>query len=139
MLVVAAPASATSIGTQGCTPGYWRNHTGNWQEYATGSKLGFNWTIPDALAGYRGKTFQAALSFQGGPGVDGAAQILFRAAVVADLNAAHEGVGYPYRRFGQPGSIQATVNAALASGNRQKMIDTASWLDAANNLGCPLN
>ena len=136
-LVVAAPASATSIGTQGCTPGFWKKPHLKLAGVTTGSKIGFNWTIPDSLAGYRGKTFLAALSFRGGPGIDGAAQILLRAAVAANLSAAHEGVGYPYRRFGEPGSIQATVNVALASGNRQKMIDAASWLDAANNLGCP--
>ena len=61
-----------------------------------------------------------------------------RASVAAFLNAAHEGVGYPYRRFGDPGNLQATINAALASLDRQTMLDLATWLDTANNLGCPL-
>jgi len=35
--------------------------------------------------------------------------------------------------------VIADVNAALASGDRQTMLDLAGELDADNNLGCPLN
>jgi hypothetical protein len=31
------------------------------------------------------------------------------------------------------------VNAALASGDRERMLGLAAALDADNNLGCPLN
>ena len=140
--MIPGQAGATTIGTEGCTPGYWKNHSDNWEEFTPGTPLNVyasNFTFPDALASYRTKTFLEALSFQGGPGVDGAVQILMRASVAAYLNAAHEGVGYPYRRYNDPFNIQAQVNAALASMNRNTMLSLATTLDAANNLGCPLN
>jgi len=80
-----------------------------------------------------------ALGAKGGSGKTGAAEILVRAASAAYLNAAHEGVGYPYRRFTSPFNIQLKVNAALASLSRSKMLSLATTLDDANNLGCPLN
>jgi hypothetical protein len=52
---------------------------------------------------------------------------------------AHEGVGYPYRRFQAPFEIVAQVNAALTSKDRQRILTLAGTLDAANNLGCPLS
>jgi hypothetical protein len=130
-------ASAENIGQQGCTPGYWKNHTSNWEEYRPTTQLG---TIFTSLAGtkYATMTLQQALSLKGGTGVDGATQILLRAAAAAVLNAAHEGVGYPYRRFGEFKIIEK-VNAAISSGSRAKMLDLANTLDRANNLGCPLN
>jgi hypothetical protein len=130
-------ANAENIGQQGCTPGYWKNHTTNWEEYRPTTQLG---TVFTALAGtkYASMTLLQALSLKGGTGVDGATQILLRAAAAAVLNAAHEGVGYPYRRFGEFKIIEK-VNTALASGNRAQMLNLATTLDKANNLGCPLN
>jgi hypothetical protein len=139
---VPGQAGATNIGNEGCTPGYWKNHTDSWEEFTPSSPLNVyasHFTFPDALASYRTVTFLEALKFKGGPGVDGATQILMRAAVAAYLNAAHEGVGYPYRRYSEPFGIQAQVNSALASQDRDTMLSLASTLDAANNLGCPLN
>ena len=132
-------AVAENIGNEGCTPGYWKNHTDNWQEYTPNSQIGFNWTLPPELSEFSTVTFLEALNFGGGPGIEGAAQILFRAAVAANLNAAHEGVGYPYRRFQEPGNLQEQINAALASLDRETMLNLAAELDRANNLGCPLN
>jgi hypothetical protein len=138
--VAGGSAGATNIGNEGCTPGYWKNHTDNWQEYTPTSKVKHNFTIPAPLAAVVGnETFLDALQGGGGPGINGAATILLRAAVAADLNAAHEGVGYPYRRFVDPFHIQAQVNAALASLDRDTMLALANVLDDANNLGCPLN
>ncbi|HSF43302.1 MAG TPA: hypothetical protein VLT87_26115, partial [Thermoanaerobaculia bacterium] len=69
------------------------------------------------------------------PGTLGAAKILLRAAVAALLNAAHSGVDYPRTTA----EIIADVNAALASNNRNTMLELASELDDDNNGGCPLN
>lgn len=80
-----------------------------------------------------------ALQGGGGPGVDGAAQILLRASTAAYLNAAHESVGYPYRRFSEPGALKQQVNASLVRLDRDQMLTLATTLDAANNLGCPLS
>jgi hypothetical protein len=141
-LVAPAPAGATNIGHEGCTPGYWKNHTDNWQE-AKPTTLFSNKYSAGTSGVLVGLTFKDTLQGGGGPGVAGAELILARAATAAYLNAAHEGVGYPWRRAapgldGRPPLVD-TVNAALASGDRATMLDLAAWLDADNNLGCPLN
>jgi len=145
-MMLATPASATNIGSnEGCTPGYWKNHVNNWQEYKPETPLqslsdpGKAFQLGQFSATYGSATFGDALSFKGGPGLNGAFEILMRASTAAFLNAAHEGVGYPLRRFREPGTIQADVNAALASGNRDQMLKLATELDGYNNLGCPLN
>ena len=136
--LIASTAGAANIGTEGCTPGYWKNHTSAWQEYRPTSKLGWNFAIPSRLAAYRNDTFLQALKYGGGSGVEGAARILLRHAVAAYLNAAHEDVGYPLRRFRDPRHLARQVNLALASLDRQTMLSLAAELDKANNLGCPL-
>jgi hypothetical protein len=137
-----SPASAVAIGEEGCTPGYWKNHKDNWQEAKTTTL--FSNRFSDGTTGaLDGLTFLEALKGGGGPGVAGAELILARAATAAYLNAAHEGVGYPWRRNatgldGRPPLVD-TVVAALESGDRATMLALAERLDADNNLGCPLN
>lgn len=131
-------AGATNIGNEGCTPGYWKNHTSAWEEYTTTTTLDELFDFPDALASFRTKTLADALAMQGGPTVSAKTEILMRAAAAAFLNAAHEGLGYPYRRFTEPFNIQAQVNGALASLDKTRIVNLAGTLDAANNLGCPL-
>jgi hypothetical protein len=135
----AGPAGATNIGNEGCTPGYWKNHTANWEEYSSTDPLDWQFDFPDSLASMRSDSWLTALQYPGGPGVTGAAQILMRASTASFLNAAHEGVGFPLRRFTDPGNMLAQVNSALASGNRATMLSLATYLDSLNNLGCPLN
>lgn len=148
-VVLSAPAHATNIGNEGCTPGYWKNHTDSWQETSKLSPnipLTFDKSADDNIPPFApssndlngdGKTdtFLDGLSFKGGPDLVGAERILFRAAVASWLNASNEGVGFPLRRK----DFVPEVNAAIASGDRQTMIDYASYLDGLNNLGCPLN
>lgn len=141
LLVAAPPVQAVNIGHEGCTPGYWKNHTDNWEE-ASPSDLVSD-LYEDARANVADRTLLQALAGGGGPGADGAAKILARAAVAAWLNSAHEGVAYPWRRLstgldGRPPLVSA-VNAAFASGDRSTMLDLASRLDADNSLGCPLS
>ncbi len=130
-------ASANNVGNEGCTPGYWKNHTSNWEEYSPSTPLSqvFKNTT---LGKYSSITLHQALSLKGGPGVDGATQILLRAAAAAVLNAAHEDLGYPLRRFGADG-ILAQVRNALATGDRATILKLADKLGKLNNLGCPLN
>jgi hypothetical protein len=144
LVTVTAPgAQATNIGTQGCTPGYWKNHTSNWQEdpshYYNAGKLTLAHAHFVTANLPNNDLMLTALSYKGGPGAAGAEQILLRAAAAAWLNAAHEGVGYPLRRYSTDHPIVASVNAAIASGNRESMLTLAKELDADNNLGCPLN
>ena len=134
-------AVADNIGHEGCTPGYWKNHTDNWEETNPSVLVGALYaSAPTSVAGL---TLAEALNGGGGPGVDGAASILTRAAVASWLNAAHEGLGFPWRRHadGLDGrtSLVAAVNEAFASNDRATMLALASELDADNNLGCPLN
>lgn len=134
--------SAATIGTdEGCTPGYWKNHTSSWMENentsipttTTVTAAGFVVDSTSASA-----TLLQALSYKGGSGLAGAERILMRAASAAWLNAAHEDIAYPYRRDRAPYEIVETVNDAIASGDRARMLAVAAELDEANNLGCPL-
>jgi hypothetical protein len=88
-----------------------------------------------ATGDFADATLLEALSFQGGPGVDGATEILLRAAVAAYLNSF--AVDYPLTTA----EVVSQVNAALASGSRSTMLTLASTLDANNNgiAGCPLS
>jgi hypothetical protein len=121
---------------QGCTPGYWKNHTGSWPAtgYATGEVVlnVFSAAIRFPELGY--SSLLQALSFQGGSSDQGAAEILLRAGVAALLNAAHPNVTYPRTEA----SVLADVNLAL-TGSRDQMLTLAAALDADNNRGCPLN
>lgn len=148
-MLMGVPAHATNVGNEGCTPGYWKNHTSNWFE-------GENKTAPiakdtklnSARVGYKtspefvNATLLDALKFQGGTGRLGAERNLLRAAAAAWLNAAHEGLGYPLRRYGTEDGVVGfvqRVNEAIASGNAMAMETLKNELDRANNLGCPLN
>ncbi len=133
------PAGATNFGNEGCTPGFWKTHTDVWEEYTTTRTLGsMGWTIPAELSAFSSVTILTALNGGGGPGLQGAATILFRAAVAAYLNAANEGLGYPLRRFVDTvngPAMQTQIDAALASLDRDTMLDLATYLDGLNNLG----
>ena len=143
-LSVAAPASANNIGTtEGCTPGYWKNHTASWVE-------GPRATIPTTRLMSRmfpattGTSFASvtaleALQGGGGKGVDGATSILLRAATASWLNSAHEELDYPLRRHTPVTGTVARVDAALLSRDRERMLTLADELDRFNNLGCPLS
>ncbi|TDH21407.1 HYR domain-containing protein [Segetibacter sp. 3557_3] len=122
--------------TEGCTPGYWKNHPEAWVRtaYTTGQTLESVFNVPNNY-GLDNVTLVDALDGGGGPGVVGAANTLLRAAVAALLNASHSGVNYPRSTT----DIINAVNAALSSGDRQTMLNLAGALDRDNNLGCPLN
>lgn len=156
-----APASAVEVGnTQGCTPGFWKNHE-PWSSYVqspyspstTLSDLfarrnppqPYTFTpyqFPAALSSFNAMTMDQALQGGGGTGVSGATTILVRAATAAYLNADAE-IAYPYRRwttgFGGLAPLQALVTSAINSQDRATMVALAAQLDAANNLGCPLS
>ena len=131
------PTRTPTPRSQGCTPGYWKNHPLAWGPtgYTTGQAVNSVFAIPAGLSSLGTATLAQALDFGGGSGLDGGARILLRAGVAALLNSAHPGVSYP----DEPASaVIAAVNAALASGSRDTMISVAARLDAQNNLGCPL-
>ena len=126
-------STPNETGFEGCTLGYWKvkQHHDSWPLPLTPSS---------SLQSYFGldapnTTLLTALSFQGGPGVDGAKRILLKQAVAALLNAASGGVDYPITSA----QVTAQVLFALQSGDREVMLSLASTLDAYNNQGCPLN
>jgi hypothetical protein len=125
-----------SVGNQGCTPGYWKNHTGSWPPTGySPTQLVSSAFAQSALYPSGSSSLLDALGFAGGSGVNGAAEILLRAATAALLNAAHPDVSYPR----DPSSVMASVNNALTTQSRDAMLMVAAALDADNNRGCPLN
>jgi hypothetical protein len=120
-------------GGEGCTPGYWKNHTESWTVYSPSQSLSSVFAATPAA--YSSTTLLQGLSFPGGNGVDGASRILLRAAVAAILNAVNEDVDYRYTSA----TIINRVNSALASGDRAAILAVATDLDRANNGGCTLN
>jgi hypothetical protein len=137
VLRIGVPVVVQPTGTEGCTPGYWKNHTGSWAGtgFSPGQTTGSVFSGASAFPSLASQTLLQSLQGGGGPGTLGAAKILLRAAVAALLNAAHSGVDYP-RTSAQ---IIADVNAALTSNDRDAMLALASALDRDNNLGCPLS
>lgn len=134
---LSVPIPPPPIGDQGCTPGYWKNHTEAWDPtgFLTSQTVGSVFSEAAAFPSIASETLLDALEFKGGPGAQGAARILLRAAVASLLNAAHPDVSFTH-------SVSAIINDvddALASGERSTMLALASQLDADNNLGCPLN
>jgi hypothetical protein len=144
-VVGVAPVAACD---QGCTPGYWKNHTESWVQFSpTQTLASAGFVIPSQLSAFRTVKLIDALQYGGGPGLDGAAKILFRAAVASLLNGAAL-AGPPDYHFWTASEIlngQGTrftgVNQILAMTplTRQMLLDYAAELDYINNLGCPLN
>lgn len=125
------------LGNQGCTPGYWKNHTDSWPPTGYSTSRDVDTVFANVNTYYPtlgNASLWQALGFAGGSGGQGAAEILLRAAVAALLNASHPNVAYPRT----PASIISDVNVALLQ-NRDSMLALAADLDADNNLGCPLN
>jgi hypothetical protein len=142
---VTTPSSAVTTGPdEGCTPGYWKTHTSAWEEYAPTDPVHILLGASNAalFGPYANDTLATALSYSGGPGLDGARRILLRAAVASWLNAAHDSVGFPLRRdglgFNGEPSLRDQLTAALSSNDRDTMLALATSLDGYNNLGCPL-
>lgn len=133
------------LGDQGCTPGFWKNqrHYSLWTGYSPTELLSSVFdvpaTFPDGSSGasLSSATLAEALAFRGGSTLNGAAQILLRAATSSLLNASSPGVAFSMTTA----QIVSSVDAALSSGSRTQITDLATTLDDANNGvgGCPLS
>jgi hypothetical protein len=132
-LVAATPGGAwTDNPTQGCTPGYWKNHTDSWVTYTPTQTVDSVFTGAEPSLG--SATLLDALSFPGGSDLIGAEGNLLRAAVAGLLNDT-SGIDY-----GVPSqAIIKAVNKRIATGDPKKMKKLANKLDARNNLPCPLS
>jgi hypothetical protein len=114
----------------GCSHGYWKNHTDDWNAPYTPASSLIGVFGPNALSG----DFDDALAFPGGPGVEGAKRILLRQAVAALLNEAEYGAAFgPYS---STGALISAVSTALGTGNRGTMLSLAGTLDYWNNGVC---
>lgn len=78
-------------------------------------------------------TLLEALSVQGGKTVQDAKNLLLKQAAAAYLNSLS--VAYAFTTS----EVVDMVNDALATGDRDTILDVKDVLDAANNGGCPLN
>jgi hypothetical protein len=130
IVLVGAAASVTSsvAMANGCTPGYYKNHT------ATNENLKLSVAFPGANLGpYANLTLKQALSLQGGPGIDGALQTLLRAAAAAYLNSTAPII------YSGPSTAQIQYSVAYVTtfSDRQGILDYAAYLDALNNADCP--
>ncbi len=136
-LPVIPPPPPPPGGDEGCTPGYWKNHTDSWAPsgYSPGQTTSSVFSGASAFPSLGSQTLLQSLQGGGGSGSLGGAKILLRAAVAALLNAAHPDVDYTR----SASSIISEVNAALTSNNRNTMLALATELDNDNNGGCPLN
>jgi hypothetical protein len=123
-------------GSEGCTPGYWKNHTESWGStgYSPSQALStvFSSTGLGTLAS---TTMLQALQGGGGPSITDKKKILLRAAVASLLNAAHPGVDFSMTTA----QIITAVNAALESNDPVTILNLATDLDRRNNGGCALN
>jgi hypothetical protein len=130
------PTPSPSPAAQGCTLGYWKNHTDKWQVYSTTQLVSNVFTVPACVGGPTGTigsaTLLGALSFGGGSGTIGGAQILLMQAVAALLNAVAN-IGYPIAQS----AVLAQTNAALASCNRDTMTNLAATFQSDNSLEGP--
>lgn len=137
ILPVANQNEAWAQTKQGCTPGYWKNHSASWPPtgYSPMQKMDSVFSAAYRFPSLRNSTLLQALAFGEGPGLQGGAEILFRAAVASLLNGSHPDVAFPRTAA----SVIADVNNALASQSRDTMLILAAALDADNNRGCPLH
>jgi hypothetical protein len=124
--------TTTTTGGEGCTPGYWKQdqHFDSWPVPTTTTlaDAGFTNTGLPAVT-----TLLEALSFQGGPTLQDAKNLLLRQAAAAYLNSLS--IAYPFTTA----EVVDMVNDALATGDRDTILGVKDVLDAANNGTCPLN
>ncbi|MDI6031695.1 T9SS type A sorting domain-containing protein [Flavobacterium sp. LB2P84] len=116
---------------EGCTLGYWKNHTDRWCSSYTPTML-FGDVFVNAPSNLANLTLLQALNLGGG-GIFN----LARQGVAALLNACSDEVDYPAPYSDSPQSVIDAVNAAYSAGGNAPG-KLATQLDILNNSGCPL-
>ena len=125
----------------GRTPGYWKNHSEAWTSgYTPTIFIQSVFNVPSGLLtggildlnknGVK-DSLMNGLAYQGGSGITGAAQVLFRAAIAALLNEAYYGVDYPAEV--STTALITKVNTVLTTNDRAQYIALASYYDFWNN------
>lgn len=127
-----------------CTPGYWRNHTGEGPGRQANAWAPTGYATGDLFSGVFGRvitvdaprrvTYEDPTLLQAVKANGGGVNALARSAVAALLNAAHPDVNYPY----DEAAVIAAVQAALDAGG-SVIGETATYFDDINNeFICPL-
>lgn len=119
-------------GYTGCSPGFWKNHPCKWVKYSTEDTIGSVFELPSELQELSSKNLSEALNFRGGNSIVDKAKILLRQAVAALLNAAHPDINYPLSES----NVINRVNGALASLDKNVIVNLKNILHYYNNLGC---
>jgi hypothetical protein len=125
-------------GEEGCSHGYYKNHTADWGGCNTPSEKFFTvFSISNKRGLDQNMTLLKAMQIGGGGYVN-----LARQGTASLLNACHPDVDFPLTQ----GEVKAAVkqmfevgNATLGAVNYNNVGDLAEKLDDLNNLGCPLN
>src|SRR5436305_814395 len=86
-MATAQRAQAWPVGTQGCTLGFWKNHTSDWVTYQPTDTIGTTFNLTTTQTPYASNTLLEGLGFQGGTGVLGGERILFKQAIAGLLNS----------------------------------------------------
>ena len=118
--------TTTPPGNEGCTPGFWKNHTDAWEGFSPNQTVVS--VFGDAPSSVANLTLLQGLQLGGG-GVNA----LTRQAIAALLGAASSNVDYPL-------TVQEVidmVNAAFASGDAATIESLKDTLDEFNNFGAP--
>jgi uncharacterized repeat protein (TIGR01451 family) len=121
------------MGTEGCTPGYWKNQPECWECFTPDTPMGDVYTFPSELSGFADDTLMDGLRYGGGGGLEGAVRNMLRHANAALQNGCDPDVEYP---MGLNAVIDA-VNTALATLDPDAIQALHSELAMYNEYGCP--
>jgi hypothetical protein len=123
-------ASFGVVSACSCTPGFWKapQHLYAWKGIQPGDLSWVGGQHPSDLNGDgMADTYLDALSYKGGPGIQGAQRIFIRAWVANQLNV----------QYNDPGEFHDCdlVCQSTLGGTRAEIIEKAEALDIWNNFG----
>ena len=116
-------------GGEGCTPGYWKNHTEDWVGYTPGQTVGSVFANAGSLGSM---TLAEALKTGGGDTLADAKRLLIHHAVAALLNSTHPDVDYAFTTA----QVIAWTSDMLTSTDRDEILGLKDLFDTENNRGC---
>jgi hypothetical protein len=116
-------------GGDGCTPGYWKNHTEDWVDFEPTDTVGSVFANAGSLGSM---TLLAALKNGGGSTLEDAKRLLIHHAVAALLNSTHPDVDYAFTTA----QVIAWTSDMLTSTDRDAILGLKDLFDTENNRGC---
>ena len=113
-------AQAWPVGTEGCTLGFWKNHTSAWVGYSPTDTIGATFNLTTAQTPYASNTLLEGLNFGGGKDVLGGERILFKQAIAGLLNVS---AGLDYGKGTTTTLVINMTRNAILSGDRNISLD----------------